>query len=112
MAPKMWAGVRGSGEHLRLSMGFDAFEGSRSNLELRVLPLTNSDCFLAVTLSRVATRFPSASGFSVTGPSDRRVGATQANALMAVYPRTAELEGVMSTDLTYTPSPEAERPDL
>jgi len=88
--PPMWAGVHGDEYNLRLSVGFRNFEGSGANLEFRVIPLRRANCFLGISVHKTRTAFPSASGFQIAGPSDRRRGSTTANALIAMYPRFEE----------------------
>jgi len=97
--PPMWAGVHGEEHDLRISIGFKNFEGSGSNLEFRVVPLIGSKCLLALNVHRVNFGFPSKSGFQISGPSDRRRGATEANALIAMYPQDIfDVETAVSLD--------------
>jgi hypothetical protein len=101
--PPMWAGVSGDEYDLRLSVGFRNFEGSGSNLTFRVIPLAGTDCFLGISLHKMTVSFPSESGFSLSSPSDRRTGATEANALMAIYPRDNILNSQQAVGLDYVP---------
>jgi hypothetical protein len=100
--PNMWAGVRGPENDLRLSMGFRYFEGSGANLEFRVLPLLKTECFIGICISRSHVDFPSASGYQLSFPSDRRAGADVAQTLMACYPRFGGM-GVDAEPLDYVP---------
>lgn len=100
--PLMWAGVYGDEFDLRLSMGFRNFEGSGANLEFRVVPLVDTDCFLALNIHRVKFDFPAESGFVISGPSNRREGEAEGDALRAMYPRDPfNVPGAIS--IGYTP---------
>jgi hypothetical protein len=98
---RMWAGVRGAVPRLSLSMTFQYFEGTGSNLAFRVLPLAGRS-FLAVMVTRIQVRFPAESGFVLSSPSDREDGADTANSMFAMYPRLAAFSAP-ARDLTFQP---------
>lgn len=99
---RMWAGVRGSKEDLRLSVGFRNFEGSGANLEFKVVPLEPpSRQFLGILVARTSIDFPSSSGFVLSAPSDKRAGEPIADAMMAMYPRFDSMPLADASDLDF-----------
>jgi len=94
---RMWSGVRGPADNLRISMGFRGFEGSGANLEFRVIQLPDQPVFLALAVSRVRVDFDAASGFLLHSQSDMK------HALMAMYPRIETSEAA-AQDLSWRPT--------
>ncbi len=104
LEPRYWSGVRGKGSSMTISLCVGMFEASGTALELKVIPLRDSDTFIAVFASHIRTHFPEESGFTLSGPSESVKGNLK-HALMAVYPtsRREEIQELVkvSRDLNY-----------
>jgi hypothetical protein len=94
---RMWSGVRGPADDLRISMGFRGFEGSGANLDFRVIQLPDQPVFLALAVSRIRVDFDPPSGFMLNSQSDMK------HALIAMYPRFDTSE-MAAQDLTWRPT--------
>jgi hypothetical protein len=94
---RMWSGVRGPADDLRISVGFRGFEDSGANLDFRVVQLPDQPVFLALAVSRIRVDFDPPSGFMLNSQSDMK------HALMAMYPRIDTSE-MAAQDLTWRPT--------
>jgi hypothetical protein len=94
---RMWSGVHGPSDDLRISMGFRGFEGSGANLDFRVVHLPDQPVFLALAVSRTRVEFDPPSGFILHSQSDMK------HALMAMYP-SIETSEIVAQDLSWRPT--------
>ncbi len=87
LEPRYWSGVRGKQSAMKISLCVGMFEASGAALDLKVIPLRDSDTFIAAFASHVRIHFPEESGFTLNGPSESVKGSRKF-ALMAMYPST------------------------
>lgn len=101
---RMWSAVKGTGNNLGMSVGFRNFDGTGANLDFRALPLDPPSAqFLGLHVARTVADFPTESGFVLNSPSDRSLGSTTGNAMMAMYPRFESLPTEEVSDLNFGP---------
>lgn len=89
---RYWAGVRSRGNQFVLSMTFRNFEASGANIEFAVIPLLGQPCFIAAFASRILGKFPSASGWILSGPGQQDAATGKGHVLQAYYPRDVHME--------------------
>lgn len=81
-----WAGIRSRTGRLVLTAAFGGFEVHGAVFDLLIIPLARQPILLGVICSRSRSKFPVASGFVLSSPTDRREGQPLATAMVALYP--------------------------
>lgn len=93
----MWPRVAPTQPDPTMRFYHPGFTGPRRWHQLRVIPLVGQNNFLGVMVSRMNTRFPWPSGYTMNGPSEYGRGNIKLG-IAAMYPADSKFTGLESMD--------------